>query len=358
MSVSFRCIGSRDHSSILKRFVQHLSLAATLAFFLGVVQLQSANATGLHDLKARGYLVCGIRADQPGFALREGQPVNGPDNYSGFEADICRAMALAFFGTVDRVHFAPLDYLHEFFNEPTIDVVLHGLTHTLERERKFAIHFSSVYFYDGQAFMVPVTADVQSAAQLQGKAVCLREGGEAERNLKKYADGRFKLVFAKDDAKAQADFLAGRCDAYTADESLMLSMITRGDVDGAKYRVLSERISKEPLAGIVRRDDAEVLYLLNAVLAALVEAEERGITAADVAGDPSNLAEKVQGFNRWANVLAPQLPIDWALHMVRVLGNYGELYERHFAKAKAYGIERGLNRPWNADGILYALPLR
>lgn len=344
--------GSSSRCS-LRRFTRYLLPVFTLAVFFAVLQPASIRAATLDEVKSRGYLVCGVRVDQPGFSLREARP-----DYRGFEADMCRAMAIAVFDAADRAHFAPLDFLHELFDDQTIDVVLHGLTHTLERERKFAISFSSVYFYDGQAFMIPVAADLQSVAQLQGKQICLRAGGETERNLRKYAENGFRPVFAKDDAKAQADFLAGRCDAYTADESLMLSMIARGDVDSAKYHVLPERISKEPLAGITRRDDAEILYLLNAVLAALIEAEERGITATDLAGDSSKLTEKVRGFNRWANVLAPQLPVDWALHVVHALGNYGELYERHFAKAKAYGIDRGLNRPWNAGGILYALPLR
>jgi general L-amino acid transport system substrate-binding protein len=338
----------------LKRFARYLSPTFTLAVFFAVFQPVLVKATTLDDIKARGYLVCGVRTDQPAFSSREERPAN----YRGFEADICRAMAIAVFDSADRVHFAPLDFLHQFFDNQAIDVVLHGLTHTLERERKFAIGFSSVYFYDGQAFMTPVAADVRTVAQLRGKHICLREGGEAERNLKKYPESGFLPVFAKDDMQAQAAFLSGRCDAYTADESLILSMIARGDVDSAKYRVLPERISKEPLAGITRRDDAEILYLLNAVLAALVEAEERGIVATEVAGDSSKLTEKVQGFKRWANVLAPQLPADWAVRVVYALGNYGELYERHFAKAKACGIERGLNRPWNAGGILYALPLR
>lgn len=333
--------------------MRYLSPAFALAIFFAIFPPVLVKATTLDEVKARGYLVCGVRMDQPAFSLQEERTAN----YLGFEADLCRAMAIAVFDSADRAHFAPLDFLHEFFDDQTIDVVLHGLTHTLERERKFAIGFSSIYFYDGQAFMTPVATDVRTVAQLRGKHICLREGGEAERNLEKYPEGGFLPVFAKDDMQAQAEFLLGHCDAYTADESLILSMIARGGVDSAKYRVLPERISKEPLAGITRRDDAEILYLLNAVLAALVEAEERKIAATDVVGS-SKQTEKVQGFKRWANVLAPQLPADWAVRVVHALGNYGELYERHFAKAKAYGIERGLNRPWNAGGILYALPLR
>jgi len=313
---------------------------------------QSAEAEGLESARARGQLICGVRTDQPAFALREKQSA-----YTGFETDLCRAMAVALFGELGRVVFKPLDYVHEFFDDAEIDLVIHGLTHTLERERKFAIRFSSVYFYDGQAFMVPVSSGVRSVNQLRGKNICLREGGEAEHNLKKYAANGFRMIFAKDDGQAQANFLAGRCDAYTADESLMISMIYQRAVDSEKYQVLPERISKEPLAGITRRDDDEMGYLLNAVIAALIEAEERGITTSAVASSGER-DEKVKRFSQWAGILAPTLPADWALRVIRAFGNYGEMYERHFAKARSYGIERGLNRTWNAGGILYALPMR
>lgn len=303
-------------------------------------------------MRTHGHLVCGVRADQPAFALREEKTV-----YTGFEADLCRAMAVSLFGEPGQVVFRPLDYLREFFDDTAIDVVIHGLTHTLERERKFAIRFSSVYFYDGQAFMVPVSSGIRSVVQLRGKSICLREGGEAERNLKKYAADEFRMVFAKDDAQAQINFLAGRCDAYTADESLMISMVYQRNPASEKYQVLPERISKEPLAGITRRGDDEMAYLLDAVIAVLIEAEERGITAAAVAKS-DEADEKVKRFTEWAGVLAPKLPADWALRLIRILGNYGEMYERHFVKARSYGIERGLNRPWNAGGILYALPMR
>lgn len=324
--------------------------ALLVAFLL--CALQQVEAAGLGTVRTRGHLVCGVRADQPAFALREEQAA-----YTGFETDLCRAMAVALFGEPGRVVFKPLDYVREFFDDAEIDLVIHGLTHTLERERKFAIRFSSVYFYDGQAFMVPVSSGIRSVNQLRGKNICLREGGEAEHNLKKYAANGFRMIFAKNDGQAQADFLAGRCDAYTADESLMISMIYQRAVDNEKYQVLAERISKEPLAGITRRGDDEMAYLLNAVIAALIEAEERGITASAIAssGEPD---EKVKQFSQWAGVLAPKLPADWALRVIRAFGNYGEMYERHFAKARSYGIERGLNRPWNAGGILYALPMR
>jgi general L-amino acid transport system substrate-binding protein len=329
------------------------SLIAISFGFLTCFGQPGAKAATLQSVQARGHLVCGVRLDQPAIAVVD---VHG--KHAGFEIDICRAMAIAIFGAPDRVRFVPVEYIHEFTSDPTIDVILHGLTHTLERERRFDIDFSRIYFHDGQAFMVHTASGIQSLDQLRGKRVCLNEGGEAEKNLKKYADGKFVAVLFAEDKEAQDKFLAGQCDAYTADISLMISMVYGKPASSADYQVLPEKISKEPLSGITRRSDRELGSLLNATLAVIVEAEERGITAANIReqGDPEN-AKKLASFLDWAGMPMPSLPSGWALQIIQKLGNYGEIYERNLAKADEYGIHRGLNATWKSGGLLYALPM-
>lgn len=278
--------------------------------------------------------------------------------YSGIEVDLCRALSVAIFAAPGHARFMPVEHIQRFIDEPGIDVVFHGLTHTLERERRFDITFSSIYFYDGQAFMVAKSSGIQSIKQLHGKRVCLRKGGEAEKNLKKYAQGQFELMLSAEETQAQDRLLAGNCDAYTADVSLMISMVYGKPVSSSAYQVLAERISKEPLAGITRRSDRELSHVLNATLAAIVEAEERGITAADAGtqGDP-NKDKKMVSFSDWAGSLGPNLPPDWALRVIREIGNYREIYDRNLIKASDYGIPRGLNTTWQSGGLLYALPM-
>jgi general L-amino acid transport system substrate-binding protein len=305
----------------------------------------------LQTIQSRGHLTCGVRQDQPAFAVADAR-----GHYSGMEVDICRALAVAILGSPEGVRFVPVEYIQHFVDDTHLDVVLHGLTHTLDRERKFAITFSSIYFYDGQGFMVPRASGIQSTDQLQGRKVCLRQGGEAQKNINKYAQGKFELRLSTEEARAQDEFLAGKCDAYTADVSLMIAMLYSKPVSRAEYQVLPQRISKEPLAAITRRSDQELSHVLNAVMSAIVEAEERGITAADAAEGMAS--EKLSRFAEWAAPLMPGLPRDWAVRVVLGVGNYGEIYNRNLARAKDYGIERGLNQPWNTGGIMYALPVQ
>lgn len=327
-----------------------LLIVAFMSLF--VVSSESHAATALQNVRERGYLSCGVRQDQAGFSMVDARGV-----YSGIEADLCHALSVAIFATPGHVRFMPVEYIQHFIDEPGIDVVFHGLTHTLERERRFDINFSSVYFYDGQAFMVPRSSGIRSMDQLRDKKVCLRGGGEAEKHARKYVQKhRFELIISVEETQAQDLFLAGRCTAYTADVSLMMSMVYSKPVNSAEYHILAQRISKEPLAAITRRSDRELSHVLNAVLAAMVEAEERGITAADVR--EGTKVDELASFTGWAAPFMPQLPNDWAIRVIRQVGNYGEIYNRNLAKASEYGIERGLNAPWNSGGLMYALPVR
>jgi general L-amino acid transport system substrate-binding protein len=52
------------------------------------------------------------------------------------------------------------------------------------------------------------------------------------------------------------------------------------------------------------------------------------------------------------------LTTDWAARVVRLVGNYGEVYERTVGVGSALAIPRGINQLWNKGGILYAPPIR
>ena len=49
---------------------------------------------------------------------------------------------------------------------------------------------------------------------------------------------------------------------------------------------------------------------------------------------------------------------DWAANVIRAVGNYGEIFERHIGVKTPVGLKRGLNALWNKGGILYAAPFR
>ena len=49
---------------------------------------------------------------------------------------------------------------------------------------------------------------------------------------------------------------------------------------------------------------------------------------------------------------------DWAYNAIKMVGNYGEVFERHIGSATPLALERGLNALWVDGGLLYAPPMR
>jgi ABC-type amino acid transport substrate-binding protein len=109
-----------------------------------------------------------------------------------------------------------------------------------------------------------------------------------------------------------------------------------------------ESTVKEPLAPLLRSDDPDLLRIVRWTIFALIEAEELGITQSSQPKDwpPEETADSLS------------LPPDWARRAVATVGNYGEIYARHFGHGSATSMPRGLNRLPRDGGILYAPPLR
>ena len=93
----------------------------------------------------------------------------------------------------------------------------------------------------------------------------------------------------------------------------------------------------------------------------MIGAEELGITSANVEDMAKNaknpdVARMLGAEGNFGNDL--KLPKDWAVQIVKQVGNYGEVFERNVGMGSALKIKRGLNAQWNKGGILYAPPVR
>lgn len=222
--------------------------------------------------------------------------------------------------------------------------------------------FVGVTYYDGQAFMVRDDIGVKSVKELSGASVCTETGTTTEQNMADYFSANkieYKVIaFEKADQTIQA-FNAGRCDVYSTDASALYSQrMTLNDPD--RFVVLPEVISKEPLGPAVRQGDDQWFKVVRWTLFAMVEAEELGITLESAASllESGTVAQKrFLGVDNEAG-RALGLNPDWAYQVVSAVGNYGEIFERHLGQASALKIDRGLNKLWNAGGLIYAPPVR
>jgi general L-amino acid transport system substrate-binding protein len=316
--------------------------------------------TRLSRIQSRGVLGCGIEPDVPGFAERD---ANG--RYRGLDVDICRAVAAAIFGTPDKVRFATTLSVDDFRRDDTIDMVARRITWELRREGDEHLLFGPVTFYDGQGFLTPKTLDLVSARQLDRRRICVAGGTIFEANLNEYA-ARESLTIEKDVLESPHDYAAiaaaladGRCGVYTGDVSDLgaIRSLLRHPND---FSIAAERISKEPLAPLLRREDIELFAIVRWTVFAIVAAEELGVTAANVEEMQRNPHPDVQ---RLLGVMpgngrALGLRETWARDVIRHLGNYGEIYERNLGAGSAIRLDRGMNRLFKDGGLMYAPPLR
>ena len=307
----------------------------------------------------RDAVYCGVNTGLPGFSSMDDKGV-----WSGFDVDFCRAIAAAIFDNPAKVKFIPLDAKERFveLQKRKVDVLARNSTWTMSRETDYALHFAGVSYYDGQGFMVPKSRKIDSALELAGSKVCVQTDTTTELNLEDYFGANNikyqDLKFAKVDEVFGA-YQSGQCDTLTADVS-QLYALRQNLAKPADHTILPEVISKEPLAPVVRQKDDDWLLIVKWTLFAMLNAEELGINSKNIDAALKSKKPDVMRFVGTADEYGEGLGLtkDWAVRIIRRVGNYGEVYTRNVGTGSKLGIPRGLNQLWNAGGILYAPPIR
>lgn len=322
--------------------------------------MNGASGTGatLSAVRSRGVVKCGI-SQAAGFAT--------PDDsgqWRGFDTDFCRAIAVALFNDPQKAEFIPYTQQQRFagLQSGEVDVLINGTSKTMTRATRRNFHFGPVYFYDGQGFMVPKSLGVMKASMLNDATVCVQQGTTTELNLTDFARRtgiRFRPVVIEDHRSAVSALAGGRCDVITQDGAGLATtrtMLQRPDA----FVILPDRISKEPIAPVVRYGDDQWLEVINWIFHATVQAEELGISSANVAGFERSTDPEIRRFLGLEPGVTDAFGLDaqWTLRIVQTVGNYGEIFERNLGPATPLGIERGLNRLWSDGGLMYAPPFR
>jgi general L-amino acid transport system substrate-binding protein len=311
----------------------------------------------LDRIRQRGVLGCGI-APQPivGFANR-----SSDGRYSGFDADLCRAIAAAILGSAGKVRFHPVASVQSFLDNPDIDIVSRRLTWTLDRETRDTT-FGPITFFDGQGFLVARALGVQTPSRLAGRNICVEAGTSAERLLDAHFRQRRlvlkKVLIPPGDSSATA-LLRGHCQAFSADIS-ELAALKGGLPEPDAYDILSDVISKEPLAPLLRSDDRLFASIVRWTVFALVLAEELGVSSKNVDALRSDPRTEVRRFVGAVPGAGRNLELDdaWAYRVVKEIGNYGEIFDRNLGEGSRIKLKRGLNALWTSGGLQYAPPLQ
>lgn len=334
-------------------------IATLVGAAVAVTAAAGVNASTLDTVKNRGAVQCGVSDGLPGFSATD-----SAGRWQGIDADFCRAVAAAVLGDAEKVNFVSLTATERFtaLQSGEIDVLPRNTTWTLTRDASLGLNFTGVNYYDGQGFLVSKELGVSSALELDGASVCISSGTTTELNLADYfrMNGMsYEPVLYDTSDQTAAGFEAGRCDILTSDQSQLYALrLQLSDPDSAV--VLPEVISKEPLGPVVRQGDDVWFNIVKWTLFAKVNAEELGITSANVDEMTSSTDPSVQRFLGTSGNMGELLGLqnNWAHNVVKQVGNYGEVFERTVGTGSPLNIERGLNALWTNGGLQYAPPIR
>jgi general L-amino acid transport system substrate-binding protein len=319
----------------------------------------SASAATLDDVKAKGFVQCGVSQGLIGFSQPDDQ-----NRWTGLDVDFCRAVAAAIFNDPEAVRFTPLTAKERFtaLQSGEVDVLSRNTTWTMGRDTALGLKFAGVTYYDGQGFMVKKSLGVASAKELDGASVCTQTGTTTELNLADYfrANGmNYEVVAMEQNAEVLAAYEAGRCDVFTTDSSgLYADRLRFANPD--EHIILPEIISKEPLGPVVRQGDDQWFNVVKWTYYALLNAEELGITQANVEEQKSSTNPEIMRLVGAEGSFGEAIGLsnDWAVNIVKAVGNYGEIFNRNVGPDTPLKIERGVNNLWTNGGIQYGMPIR
>ncbi len=335
---------------------------ASIAFGLVAASLAATGASAqatLASVKQKGTLTCGSNTGLAGFGIPDAQ-----GNWTGFDVDFCRAISAAIFDDPTKIRFVPLAAKDRFtaLQSGEVDVLARNTTWTMSRDAQLGLEFVGVNYYDGQGFMVRKSLGVSSAKELNGASICTQQGTTTELNLADYFRAnnlKYEVVaFATSDETFGA-YNAGRCDAFTTDASGLYAERLRAS-NPDDHIVLPEIISKEPLGPSVRQGDNQWADLVRFVHHAMLNAEELGVTKANVDQMKNSTNPEIKRLLGTEGKFGESIGLtnDWAARIIKHVGNYGEVFERNIGEGSRLKIKRGQNALWTKGGLQYGIPIR
>jgi general L-amino acid transport system substrate-binding protein len=326
---------------------------------------QGQGGSLLDAVKQRGTVRCGVNQTVPGFGF-----LNPSSNQiEGFDIDFCKAIAAAVLGDPAKNELAPITAEERFnaLRAGQYDVLVRNTTWTSSRDGAEGISFAHVNFYDGQAMMVR-QGEFSSVKEMDGAPVCVTAGTTTELNLADYAQQLGiqlqSVTFPTNDEILPA-FQAKRCDGWTSDRSQLAGLKAEFEEQLGALEILPDVMSKEPLAPAVLDGDSKWYDVVNWVVNGLILAEELGVNSRNVAQEASNPSNPQIGNLLGAPTEEGQafdpglgLDPDFMVDVLRAVGNYGEIFDRHVGPGTPLGLERGQNGLWTDGGLMYPPPFR
>jgi len=329
-----------------------------LIFFVCLTINVNANETKNKVIK-RGALNCGVSQGNPGFSSS-----NEKNKWSGFDVDLCRAIAAAVLGDANKVKYFPTSAKDRFeiLKSGDIDVLIRTTTYTLTRDVNLGIEFAGINFYDGQGFMTRKSHKIDSVKKLNNSTICVETGTTTELNMRDYFNANkikySPIVFENQDEVIRA-YDIGRCDAYSTDKAQLAAQRIKLK-NPNDHVILKETISKEPWGPVVRNNDENWENIVRWSLYTMIEAEENEITSKNIDTLKQSTNPVVKRLLGVEGSLGKYFGLsnDWSYNIIKQVGNYQESFEKNIGSKSPFNLDRGINKLWINGGILYTPPFK
>ncbi len=334
-----------------------IAAAVAAAGLSGIGTLAFAESATLKTVQDRGTLLCsGHNGSYFGFV-----EVNDKNEWKGLDIDLCRALTVAILGDPDKNQIVPLSWAQRFpaLQSGDVDVVIKATGWTMGRDTELGLQFSIPYFFGGAQLMVRKELGISTASELGGGTVCVAAGTTIERIVAdhlKAENVEHTMVSFEKTAEVIGAYKAGRCDAYAAWGPSIAVLLANQFEDADSHVILADKLSAEPIAAAMRQGDEDWVDIVNWMLAALIKAEELGVTSSNVdemvANPPNPTVARLLGVDAG---MGERLGLrdTWAREMIAAMGNFAEIYDRNLGEGSPYKLERGLNNLWSNGGVLY-----
>lgn len=313
----------------------------------------------LETVRERGFLICAASSSLAGFSQKNEEGV-----WTGFDVDICRAIAAATLGDPNLVEFRMLPGEGRFaqLQSGEIDVLSRNASWTMARDTRFETRYLTTSFFDGQSFMVGQDKGIVSAFELTDISVCVANSSDDLANMRKFFftnQAEYTELIYEDFQDLIVAYSRGLCDAITGPASFLQS-VRRSLPDPGKHRILPEYISKAPFGPTVRYGDEQWANIVRWTIFTLINAEELGVNSLNLESMLSSRTPAIRRLLGLENDFGSNLGLepDWMQQVIRAVGNYRELFERHFGSKTGAAMLRGPNALWSQGGLIYAPPVR
>jgi glutamate transport system substrate-binding protein len=235
-----------------------LAVAAGLALALPLAACGGGDSETGGEPGTGGKVVVGIKFDQPGLGLKEG------DTYTGFDVQVAQYVAKELGYTEVEFKESPSAQRETLIQSDQVKMIF--ATYSITDDRKQKVSFGGPYFIAGQDLLVRSdNTDITGPDSLNGKKLCSVTGSTSAKKIKDNYASSVQLQELDTYSKCVEALNAGQIDAVTTDNVILAGFAAQSQYQG-KLKVVGQPFSEERYGVGIKKGDTDLCGKINAAL--------------------------------------------------------------------------------------------